>query len=62
MEAIKEGDETSIIDDTRCIGCGLCISACPESAISLNPLEGVEDPPEYFEDTYQNILTEREQT
>lgn len=59
MEAINEGDETSEIDYTRCIGCGLCISVCPENAISLKPIQGVEDPPDFIEETFQKIKEER---
>ncbi|MCP3941122.1 MAG: 4Fe-4S dicluster domain-containing protein [Desulfobacteraceae bacterium] len=59
MEAIQEGDGTSKIKKTHCIGCGLCVSVCPEDAISLQPLSGVEDPPEFMEDTFQQIKKER---
>ncbi len=30
--------ETGQIDETKCIGCGSCISACPSHAISFVPL------------------------
>lgn len=60
MEAIKEGGTASEIDNARCIGCGLCVSVCPESAISLNLLPGIEEPPEFMEDTFQKIKEERE--
>ena len=31
--------EDSIIDVTKCTGCGMCAGACPSSAISMVPLE-----------------------
>ncbi|MGQ9747610.1 MAG: ATP-binding protein [Candidatus Caldatribacteriaceae bacterium] len=33
MESIK--DKTILIDETKCNGCGLCVSACHEGVIAL---------------------------
>jgi len=35
MEAIETDGEVSSILRKRCIGCGLCVTTCPEEAIRL---------------------------
>ncbi len=35
VQAIEEGDDTYKVIKERCIGCGLCISTCPNEAIRL---------------------------
>lgn len=35
MEAITEADEGVEVDLTRCIGCALCVTTCPEGALTL---------------------------
>lgn len=39
VNAIKENEETYSIMPDKCIGCGLCISTCPEEAIVLKRKE-----------------------
>jgi Fe-S-cluster-containing hydrogenase component 2 len=60
MAAIREGKDSSEMIDGRCIGCGLCASACPTEAISMVAKSGMEAPPkEFFQDTPQRIEAER---
>lgn len=35
VDAIKSGSEQIVIDDKKCIGCGLCVASCPVGAIYL---------------------------
>ena len=59
MDAIQEGESVSKIIDGRCIGCGLCVSSCPEEAISLVEKQNMEDPQKNFQDTLNQIESER---
>jgi ferredoxin len=48
MDAIAmEAEEVARIDLQRCIGCGLCVSSCPEGALRLEqrPKESIVAPP-----------------
>ncbi|HEY5275252.1 MAG TPA: 4Fe-4S binding protein [Coriobacteriia bacterium] len=35
MGAISEGDGFSVVDRGRCIGCGLCVTGCPNDIARL---------------------------
>jgi ferredoxin len=35
MDAISIKSKRAVLDLDRCIGCGLCVSTCPEKAIHL---------------------------
>ncbi len=45
MKAIEIIDDVAVLIPERCIGCGLCVSACPVDAIELVKRE---EPPEVF--------------
>ncbi len=61
MDAIEEGEDVSKIIDGRCIGCGLCVSTCPEEAISLVVKPDTIAPPKNFlSDTLIKVKTDRE--
>jgi Fe-S-cluster-containing hydrogenase component 2 len=35
MEALELDDNTVALDVDRCIGCGLCITACPTESLAM---------------------------
>jgi translation initiation factor RLI1 len=54
MEALKVYSGKVFIDKNRCIGCGLCVSKCPDNALALlrKPLSEQKDVPKNFYQTY----------
>jgi Fe-S-cluster-containing hydrogenase component 2 len=44
MNAVSMSNEVSILDPTKCIGCGVCVSTCPQDARSLKRKEEGEIP------------------
>lgn len=61
MDAIVMEDGTATIDQDQCIGCGLCVTTCPDEAISLllKPEGKRREPPRHFMETYMRIAQER---
>ena len=55
----EESDGHSEVVPEKCIGCGLCVSTCPEQAISLTEKPHMEPPPKDFRATLNEIETER---
>jgi len=58
VDALSVEEEKLLINKDACIGCGLCVPACPEGALHL---ELREKPPKVFKDNdalYRNIYTE----
>ena len=58
-DAIGHQEGPSSVDLARCIGCGLCISACPGSAIRLREKADTKKPPKTQNALYMKILLER---
>ncbi len=46
MGAVKIVDEFAVITADRCIGCGLCVTGCPNQALTLERRREVPVPPE----------------
>lgn len=44
IDAIEEGEDYMKVRTAKCIGCALCVSACPENAITLVDLPGAAEP------------------
>jgi ferredoxin len=59
MDAIEGNGGPSSVDLLRCIGCGLCVSTCPEGAIQLREKEEARTPPRSQDDLYKTIMMER---
>ena len=57
--AIAVKGDPAEVNPQRCIGCGLCASACDAEAIVLIPREGVEAPPATASEMGLRALTEK---
>jgi electron transport complex protein RnfB len=62
MDAIKVGsNNVAEVNLDRCIGCGLCVSKCPNQAVSLTPKppETRKEPPVKSRDMMTEMALER---
>lgn len=55
FDAIEAAPESNVVDQQICYGCGLCVSACPESAISMFLFEDGEYIPTERETFFHNV-------
>jgi Fe-S-cluster-containing hydrogenase component 2 len=59
MEAIDRVNGHMVVNNDRCIGCGLCIPVCKNKAISLLKHKKEFTPPKDSKDMYKKILYEK---
>lgn len=59
IEAILEGDDVMDVDLARCIGCGLCVTTCPEKAITMVAKAEEWVPPGSFGEMQMKIAADR---
>jgi len=61
MEAITEVGDVVAVDLKRCIGCGLCVTTCPEECLTLVRKPDSEQPavPVSQVKAYLNLARER---
>ncbi|MBC7229748.1 MAG: 4Fe-4S binding protein [Actinobacteria bacterium] len=57
--AIRVADEKAVVDTTKCIGCGLCVTGCPNRALRLEAVSGFPEPPATTAEMGMKILQEK---
>ena len=56
---LDEEKSVSVVDLTRCLGCGLCVTSCPTEAIELRKKEREVVPPHTGEDMIEVIMSNK---
>ena len=56
---MDDAKKTAMVDLTRCLGCGLCVGACPEDAIELRNKATEIIPPRTSEEMMEVIMTNK---
>jgi Pyruvate/2-oxoacid:ferredoxin oxidoreductase delta subunit len=52
-------DEVASVDESRCIGCGLCVTGCPEKALALVRRDGAGEPAATVREMAMKILADK---
>jgi Fe-S-cluster-containing hydrogenase component 2 len=62
MDALKVQDGTAVLDARRCIGCGLCVTGCPNGVARLErkPEAEIVQPPKDFAEWERQRLRNRD--
>ena len=59
VQAIAEQDGVAVVDQERCIGCGLCVTGCPNDVVKLQrkpDVEIVRPPADYAAWEHERLL------
>ena len=59
MGAIEVVEDVARVDVERCIGCGLCTTACDTEAISMVPREYTPETPRTISEMGLTVATEK---
>lgn len=59
VAAVELTDSVAEVQEERCIGCGLCVSTCPEAAISMLPRQHPVSPPATIQEMGARVLAEK---
>ena len=59
MNAISMNNSVAIVNKKLCIGCGNCISSCPEDALRLIKKENELKPPKSNRELYLKIMDKK---
>jgi Fe-S-cluster-containing hydrogenase component 2 len=61
VHAIQLVDDVAEINDQKCIGCGLCVTACPVDALSLQEKNDYEQPVSTVQELIETVIKEKSQ-
>jgi ferredoxin len=56
---LDEEEGISVVDLKRCLGCGLCVTSCPDEVIELRKKETEIVPPQTDEEMFEVIMSNK---